>query len=97
MFARTVLAILGLGSSRPCLLVSSGKRCTANKGNARTKSYPRGYDIVRGQAKPKQAIEAREIGGAEETEMKGSSVEDHRSIDLDVERRCDHDGATPEA
>ena len=49
------------------------------------------------KAKPKQANKAREIGGAEETEMKGSSVEDHRSIDLDVERRCDHDGATPEA
>ena len=51
---------------------------------------------IRGQAKPKQAIEAREIGGAEETEMKGSSVELYRTIDLDVERRCDHDGATPE-
>ena len=33
------------------------------------------------------------------TEMKGSSIsiELYRTIDLDVERRCDHDGATPEA
>ena len=35
--------------------------------------------------KPKQAIKSREIGSEEEIEMKGSSVEDHRSIDLDVE------------
>ena len=50
------------------------------------------------KAKPKQADKAREIGGAEETEMnKGRSVELYRTIDLDVECRCDHDGATPEA
>ena len=34
--------------------------------------------------KPKQANKAREIGQAEETEMIGSSVEDRRTIDLDV-------------
>ena len=49
------------------------------------------------KAKPKQANKAREIGGAEETEMKGSSVELYRAIDLVVECRCDHDGATPKA
>ena len=47
--------------------------------------------------KPKLASKAREIGSEQETETKGSSVEDHRTIDLDVERRCDHDGTTPEA
>ena len=29
--------------------------------------------------------------------MKENGVEDHRSIELDVKRRADHDGALPEA
>ena len=29
--------------------------------------------------------------------MMGGSVEDHRTIELDVNRPADHDGATPEA
>ena len=47
--------------------------------------------------KPKHESNAREIGRAEETEMMGSDVEDHRTIELDVNRPADHDGATPEA
>ncbi|EJK73116.1 hypothetical protein THAOC_05280, partial [Thalassiosira oceanica] len=41
--------------------------------------------------------QAREIGRAEETEMMGSGVEDRRTIELDVKRPADHDGATPDA
>ena len=59
---------------------------------------PHGSSFVRlPEPRPKQASKAREIGLQQETEIKGSSVEDHRGIDLDVERRSDHDGATPEA
>ncbi|EJK64735.1 hypothetical protein THAOC_14500, partial [Thalassiosira oceanica] len=47
--------------------------------------------------KPKQDSKAREIGRAEETEMMGSGVEDRRTIELDVKRPADHDGATPDA
>ena len=47
--------------------------------------------------KPKQEIKAREIGPDQETEMKGSSVEDYRTIGLDVKCHADHDKATPEA
>ncbi|EJK59941.1 hypothetical protein THAOC_19783 [Thalassiosira oceanica] len=47
--------------------------------------------------KPKQESKAREIGRAEETEMMGGGVEDHRTIVLDVKRPADHDGATPDA
>ncbi|EJK66666.1 hypothetical protein THAOC_12393 [Thalassiosira oceanica] len=50
--------------------------CLASLGRRLSKSD---YDT-----KPKQANKAREIGRAEETEMIGSSVEDHRTIDLDV-------------
>ena len=39
---------------------------------------------------------ALEIGPEHETEMKGSSVEDHRTIDLDVKCYADYDKATPE-
>ena len=46
---------------------------------------------------PKHESEAREIGEEQETEMKGSSVEDNRHIDLNVEWRSDYDGATPDA
>ena len=46
--------------------------------------------------KPKQESKAREIGRAEETEMMGRGVEDRRTIDLDVKRPADHDGATRE-
>ncbi|EJK59773.1 hypothetical protein THAOC_19969 [Thalassiosira oceanica] len=46
---------------------------------------------------PKQESKAREIGRAEETEMMGGGVEDHRTIVLDVKRPADHDGATPDA
>ena len=47
--------------------------------------------------KPKQESKAREIGRAEETEMMGRGVEDRRTIELDVKRPADHDGATPDA
>ncbi|EJK62013.1 hypothetical protein THAOC_17396 [Thalassiosira oceanica] len=67
----------------------------------------RGYETLRHQAlkkinfdydtKPKQDSKAREIGRAEETEMMGSGVEDRRTIELDVNRPADHDGATPDA
>ena len=51
-----------------------------------------GYDT-----KPKQAIKAREIDPEHETEMNGSSVEDYRTIDLDIKCYADHDKATSEA
>ena len=44
-----------------------------------------------------QAIKAREIDPDHETEMKGSSVEDYRTIDLDVKCYADYDKSTPEA
>ncbi|EJK74240.1 hypothetical protein THAOC_04092, partial [Thalassiosira oceanica] len=47
--------------------------------------------------KPKHESKAWEIGRAEETEMMGGGVEDHRTIVLDVKRPADHDGATREA
>ncbi|EJK58766.1 hypothetical protein THAOC_21080, partial [Thalassiosira oceanica] len=47
--------------------------------------------------KPKHESKAREIGRAEETEMMGDGVEDRRTIELDVNRPADHDGATPDA
>ena len=61
--------------------------------------WPPWHSFVRlPEPRPKQAIKAREIGLEQETEMKGSSVEDLQSIDLlDVERRCNHDGTAPEA
>ncbi|EJK48388.1 hypothetical protein THAOC_32816, partial [Thalassiosira oceanica] len=36
-------------------------------------------------------------GRRRETEMMGGGVEDHRTIELDVKRPADHDGATPDA
>ncbi|EJK53809.1 hypothetical protein THAOC_26674, partial [Thalassiosira oceanica] len=47
--------------------------------------------------KPKHESKAREIDRAEETEMMGGGVEDHRTIELDVKQPADHDGATREA
>ena len=46
--------------------------------------------------KPKHESKAREIGRAEVTEMKEDGVEDHRTIELDVFRPADYDGATPD-
>ena len=40
---------------------------------------------------------AREIGPEHETEMKGSSVEDRRTIELDVKCYADHDDAIAKA
>ncbi|EJK55759.1 hypothetical protein THAOC_24472, partial [Thalassiosira oceanica] len=45
---------------------------------------------------PKHENKAREIGRVEETEMMGNSVEDLRTIDLDLTCSPDHDGATPD-
>ena len=59
---------------------------------ARLKSSPFHYDT-----KPKHESKAREIGRVEETEMMGSGVEDHRTIDLNLKCSADHDGATPDA
>ena len=58
---------------------------------------PPNFSLVGLRYEAKASKQSTEIGSEQETETKGSSVEDHRSIDLDVERRCDHDGATPEA
>ena len=59
---------------------------------ARPKNAAFEYDT-----KPKHESKAREIGRVEETEMMGSSVEDRRTVDVDVNRPADHDGATPDA
>ena len=60
---------------------------------------PHGSSFVRLRAGAASKASEQSTGDwtQQETEMKGSSVEDHRGIDLDVERRSDHDGATPEA
>ncbi|EJK55767.1 hypothetical protein THAOC_24464 [Thalassiosira oceanica] len=50
-------------------------------------------NLTRYDTKPKQANKAREIGRAEENEMIGSSVEDRRTIDLDVKWPTDHDAS----
>ena len=59
---------------------------------ARPKNAVFDYDT-----KPKHESKAREIGRAEETEMKGRTVEDRRTIELDVNRPAGHDGATRDA
>ena len=48
---------------------------------------------------PRRRLEtkAREIDPEHETEMNWSSVEDHRTIVLDVKCRADYDKATPKA
>ena len=58
---------------------------------------PRRFPPVDYDTKPKHESKARKIGRAEETEMIGRGVEDRRTIDLDVKRHADHDGATPDA
>ncbi|EJK47520.1 hypothetical protein THAOC_33751, partial [Thalassiosira oceanica] len=71
---------------------SSGTR-PRPKTPALTRTFPKlDYDT-----KPKHESKARETGRAEETEMMGGGVEDHRTIELDVNRPADHDGATREA
>ncbi|EJK52141.1 hypothetical protein THAOC_28622, partial [Thalassiosira oceanica] len=54
-------------------------------------------DEVNHRLRRENEEQAREIGRAEETEMMGSGVEDRRTIELDVKRPADHDGATPDA
>ncbi|EJK73243.1 hypothetical protein THAOC_05143, partial [Thalassiosira oceanica] len=70
------------------------RNCDFMSADTAARSTLRQFDY---DTKPKQESKAREIGRAEETEMMGRGVEDHRTIDLDVKRPPDHDGATREA
>ncbi|EJK63473.1 hypothetical protein THAOC_15865 [Thalassiosira oceanica] len=47
--------------------------------------------------KPKHETKHGRSETGAETELMGSSVEDRRTIEVDVNRPADHDGATPEA
>ncbi|EJK68609.1 hypothetical protein THAOC_10195 [Thalassiosira oceanica] len=81
------LVVIG-AAERPRLAVRGGGRGGGGGGPP-----PEAGDV----GEPKQDSKAREIGRAEETEMMGSGVEDRRTIELDVKRPADHDGATPDA
>ncbi|EJK66579.1 hypothetical protein THAOC_12494, partial [Thalassiosira oceanica] len=69
-------------------------------------SYKRGHSLslqyfgfgrAGAQGKPKhETMHGKSETGAE-TEMMGSSVEDRRTIEVDVNRPADHDGETLEA
>ncbi|EJK73614.1 hypothetical protein THAOC_04750 [Thalassiosira oceanica] len=56
----------------------------------------RRFPPVEYDTKPKHESKARNIGRAEETEMIRSGIQDRRTIDLDVKRPADHDGASPD-
>ncbi|EJK52135.1 hypothetical protein THAOC_28628 [Thalassiosira oceanica] len=78
-------------SERPKMFMSAE---TGGQKNSPARSTFRQFDD---DTKPKHESKAREIDRAEETEMMGVGVENHRTIELDVKRPADHDYATREA